>query len=60
MDLIINEKQLKHLISNGFGNQEIKEQDVDPTAAQPTAGPGAHTEGCRPVCGRPDRGWRYS
>jgi hypothetical protein len=38
MDLIINEKQLKHLISNGFDNQEIKEQDVDPTAAQPTAG----------------------
>ena len=38
MDLIINEKQLKHLVSNGFDNQEIKEQDVDPTAAQPTAG----------------------
>lgn len=38
MKVMISEKQLKHIVSKKVENQEIKEDEVDPAAAQPDTG----------------------
>jgi hypothetical protein len=38
MKVMINEKQLKHIVSKRVENQDIKEDEVNPADAQPAAG----------------------